>query len=86
MKKINCRHGLGPKEEIQARRLKDKILQEDKTVIEERINPLYKSFSVKINGSFYEYVKKNDIVLYSAFERAGGIIKMYYFMGKLGLH
>ena len=32
-KKINCKHGLTNKEEIEARRLKNKLLENDKEVI-----------------------------------------------------
>lgn len=86
MKKMNCKHGLGRKEEIQARRLKDKILEEDIEVIGKRLVELYKSYGQPISGTFYfDYIKEKDLVLYSAFERTGGIIQMYYFAEECGI-
>lgn len=80
MNKINCKQGLNPKEEIEARRLKDKIVEEDKDVVVSRLLKLYKNYGKSISGSFYlDYIKEKDIILYSAFERAGGIIQMYHF-------
>lgn len=85
MKKINCKHGLTSKEEIEARRLKSNILEGDGKIFEERFVSLYNTYKKQMNGGFYEYILKNDKVMYSAFERIGGIRRMYYYLSKYKL-
>ena len=80
MKKINCKHGLERKQEIQARRLKEKISTGNYEEIFDRLKELYNEYKNQISGSFYDYIKENDIVIYSAFERAGGAAKLYEVM------
>lgn len=85
MKKINCKHGLTNKEEIEARRLKKDVLEGDGKIFEERFVNLYNTYKKRMDGGFYEYILKNDKVLYSMFERIGGIRSMYYYLGKYKL-
>lgn len=70
MKKIKCKHELDPREEIQARRLKDKILSEDKEVYLLLKNS-FLIWSDRDNEmlSFEDYLKNKDKVLYSAYKR-----------------
>lgn len=75
--KMNCKHGLDRKQEIQARRLRQKIEEGNYGDLKERLFDLYSKYGLKICGSFYDYIKENDLVLYSAFERIGGIATMY---------
>ena len=84
MKKINCKNGLDHKQEIEARRLR-KALEENSKVIEERLCKLYKNYGLtKTSGGFYTYIKENDIILYSAFERAGGVYQLNSIMRSYG--
>ena len=86
MKKINCKHGLVPKEEIQARRLRVIISNgESNDELRGRIEKLHNDFKMNLRGSFYDYIKENDVVLHSAFERAGGIVQMYNYLEKYGI-
>ena len=86
MKKINCKHGLSHKEEIQARRLRVMLsASKSNHELTERIHELYEEFKTNRKGSFYDYIKENDVVLYSAFERAGGIAFMYNYLEKYGI-
>lgn len=86
MKKINCKHGLNPKEEIQARRLRVTIESAKvNSELRERIGGLYKEFKKNAKGSFYDYIKENDVILYSALERSGGIARMYDCLEKQGM-
>lgn len=67
-KKINCKHGLDKRDEIEARRLKTKILAEDK-------NTLFCYHMLWIKSSTFEktfedFLKEENIVLYSAYVRA----------------
>jgi len=85
MKKIHCKHGLNAKEEIQARRLKTSVLEGEERYFEERLKKVFNVYKTKRNESFYEYILNNDKVLYSVFERIGGIKKMYYYLEKYNL-
>lgn len=85
MKKINCKHGLTPKEEIEARRLKDSALGENEEIFKERFIKLYKGYVKNIEGGFYEYILNNDKIVYSVFERIGGIKKLYIYLNKYNL-
>ena len=69
-KKINCKHGLDRKQEIQARRIKEKIIKFDEDIFNEYYlyrNEWLKSHS---NVSFKEFLKQKNIVHYSAYVRA----------------
>lgn len=83
MKKINCKHGLERKQEIQARRLKEKICAGNYEEVCDKLKELYNEYKKQISGSFYNYLKEKDVVIYSAFERAGGIMKFYEVMNKI---
>ena len=85
LEKINCKHGLSPKEEIEVRRLKRSVLDGNEEVFKERIIELYKTYIINMNGGFYEYILKNDKILYSVFERIGGIKEMYCYLNKYDL-
>ena len=85
MKKFNCKHGLNPKEEIAARRLKDAI-RENSMEVEQRIFKLYKTYALTYSkDDFYTYIKEHDSILYSAFERIGGIYELRSVMRKIEL-
>lgn len=85
MRKINCKHGLSPKEEIEARRIKTNVLAGNEEVFKDRIVKLFDVYKVKMYGGFYEYILNNDRVLYSVIERIGGIKQMYYYLDKYNL-
>lgn len=85
MKKINCKHGLSHKEEIEARRLKKNALGENEEIFKERLEKVYKQYSKNMEGGFYEYLLNNDKVVYSVFERIGGIREMYVYLNKYNL-
>ena len=86
MKKINCKHELNRKQEIEARRFRRVILEdvseERKEQLLKRVLDLYHSFIQSGEDSLYKYVKKNDIVVYSAFQRVGGMEALYRFISK----
>lgn len=85
MKKINCKHGLDRKQEIEARRFKNVIIgktTEREDLLNKRLSRMFEEFIQTKNDSWYNYIKVNDIVIYSAFERAGGLEKLYQFMEK----
>ena len=85
MKKINCKHGLNPKEEIEARRLKKDILEGYGEKFKERIIDLFNLYKVDMEGGFYAYIFENDKILYSVFERIGGIKQMYLYLEEYDL-
>lgn len=87
MKKINCKHELNRKQEIEARRFRKVILEEDiaserEKQLLQRVTSLYYSFVQSGKNSFYKHVKENDIVVYSAFQRVGGMETLYRFISK----
>lgn len=85
MKKINCKHGLDKKQEIEARRLKNVLLSKSSSEEQKlriRICNLFREYVKARNINLYDYMKVNDIVLYSAVERAGGIKSLYEFMDR----
>lgn len=85
MKKINCKHGLGPMDEIKARRLRQNIEDGNYALLKERVTALHKEYSQNLGRSFYDYIREKDPVLYSAFERAGGIADLYDCLASYGL-
>lgn len=85
VKKINCKHGLTYKEEIEARRLKRNALGDNEEIFKERLLKVYTEYSKNMNGGLYEYLLKNDKVIYSVFERLGGIRQMYVYLNKYNL-
>ena len=68
-KKINCKHGLENKQEIQARRLRVKLEQGNTEVIAE-YKKFWQDWFVEPKTGFLEYLQKKDIVYYSAYLRA----------------
>ncbi len=67
-KKINCKHGLTPAEEVQARKLRWQLEKGDEdynTLIRE----LYAEWFVKPKSSFYDWLEPQDKVLSSALRR-----------------
>ena len=87
MKKINCKHELNRKQEIEARRFRKVILEEDVSSewvmqLLQRVTSLYYSFIQSGKDSLYKFVKENDIVVYSAFQRVGGMEALYHFVSK----
>lgn len=86
MRKINCKHGLDRKQEIEARRFRSVIMEETterKEMLNERLQNLLNEF-IQNNKmpSYIMYLKENDIVIYSAFMRAGGLRTLYDYMRK----
>lgn len=68
-KKINCRHELDKKQEIQARRLRVKLDNKDP----ETLHQYYLLWLnwLEISGiSFKEFLKQKDVVYYSAYIRS----------------
>lgn len=86
MKKINCKHGLDGKQEIEARRFRSVIMEETmekETILKNRVQKLVNEFvGQSLSPSFIMYLKENDIVVYSAFIRAGGLRTLYNYMLK----
>ena len=78
-------YGLNPNEEIEARRIKTNILEGDEEIFKKRIIDLFNIYNIKMDGGFYKYILNNDKVLYSVFERIGGIKQMYYYLDKYNL-
>lgn len=70
-KKINCKHGLTHKQEIEARRLKDKLLKLTTEPVPEL--SLWKNKWLENKeyqySTFEQFLKRNNIVLYSALKR-----------------
>ncbi len=80
VKKINCKDGLDRKQEIQARRIKEILLkkEEDNEYLK-KLKDIYNDISEDLNEIldlydknqyFRMYLRKVDIVLYSAYVRA----------------
>ena len=71
-KKVNCKHGLTKKEELLARKLKNKIVQKDEKTIEV-IQVLFKQWKAsRMEGermTFGQHVLKRNKALYSAILR-----------------
>lgn len=86
MRKINCKHGLDRKQEIEARRFRSVIMEETtakKEILNKRLQSLINGFVEQSKApSFIMYLKENDIVVYSAFMRAGGVRVLYDYMTK----
>lgn len=68
-KKINCKDGLDYKEEVQARKMRWKIEEGDKELIEE-VRNLYHEWYKKPNQGFLQWLYINDKkILSSALKR-----------------
>ena len=67
--KINCKHGLDRKQEIQARRLRVKLEQGDEQVFKE-YKKIWKEWFDCPKGGFTNYLEERHPVHYSAFMRA----------------
>ncbi len=67
-KKINCKHGLDKKQEIEARRLRVKLEQGDEETLA-RYHKIYVVWRESKEPNFEEFLKKQDIICYSAYAR-----------------
>lgn len=82
MKKLNCKHGLEKKQELEARKIRRVLIgkkEDENDAVKNRIKNLYNAFVFSNHKTiyvFYNYMQKNDVVLFSAFERIGGITKL----------
>lgn len=67
-KKINCKHDLDKKQEIQARRLRVKLEAGENETLE-TYHRLYIAWWESKEPHFADFLKKQDIVYYSAYTR-----------------
>lgn len=74
-KKINCKHGLDRKQEIEARRLRVKLEQGDEETLE-RHHKLYVAWYNSKETHFADFLKKQDFICYSAYTRITDKIKL----------
>lgn len=81
-KKINCKHGLDNKQEIQARRLRANLEQGDKDVITE-YKKLWEEWFDEPKMGFLEFLQKRDVVYYSAYIRAAQNQGLYVIYSKI---
>ncbi len=81
MKKINCKHGLHPREEIAARRMRRAIegsVLDSEEIVKPKIKEIYNLFLMdnpknsKNIVRLYKYIQINHKFVYSAFERLNG--------------
>ena len=68
-KKINCRHGLNERQELEARKLRIKLEEGESTTLE-LYNSLYKSWFSSNEPSFISFLIEKNMVYYSALKRA----------------
>ena len=68
-KKINCRHGLNEREEIQARRLKNKIIERDYEALQLLRTHVMEWFVSGREITFEEYLQEKNKVVSSAWTR-----------------
>ena len=68
-KKINCKHGLDRKQEIEARRLRVKLEVGDESVLA-KYHLLWENWFKAPSMSFETYIQQNNIVYFSAYVRA----------------
>lgn len=68
-KKVNCRHGLDGRQEIQARRVRLKLEQGESEVLA-NYKGFWEEWFVDPKTSFVEFLKNKDMVYYSAYLRA----------------
>lgn len=68
VKKINCKHGLDKKGEIEARKVKRKIIEREAEVIQ-RVRKLFEGYKNSKMPSFEDYLKRADQIYYSALKR-----------------
>ena len=84
-KKINCKHGLSNKEEIEARRLKAKLLSCDKETHKALREHIKQWIITRETQEFEDHLKNKDIVFYSAwlrFSKTVGISAIAYYATK----
>lgn len=67
-KKINCKHGLDKKQEIEARRLRVKLEQGEHETIS-RYHSFYIDWCKSKEPHFADFIKKQDVICYSAYAR-----------------
>lgn len=67
-KKINCKHGLDKKQEIEARRLRVKLEQGDEETLA-RYHKIYVAWCNSKQPHFADFLKEQDIICYSAYAR-----------------
>ncbi len=88
MKKLNCKHGLNRYQELEARKLRKILVEEDKEkeyIIKEKLEALYVQFKQNQCSNFFRFIKDTDVSLFSALERIGGISKLYYYLEKYSI-
>lgn len=69
IRKINCKHGLEKRQELDARRLREKLEEGDKDTIQ-LFHTLYLESVAIPNQTFEVYLKEKNNVYYSAYMRA----------------
>lgn len=69
IRKINCKHGLEKRQELDARRLREKLEEGDKDAIQ-LFHTLYLESVAIPNRTFEAYLKEKNKVYYSAYVRA----------------
>ena len=74
-KKINCKHELDKKQEIQARRLRVKLEQGDEETLE-RYHKLYVAWCNSEQPHFADFLREQDIICYSAYVRINDKFKL----------
>ncbi|MBQ8043784.1 MAG: hypothetical protein IJ272_06520 [Clostridia bacterium] len=67
-KKINCKHGLDKKQEIEARRLRVKLEQGDEETLA-KYHKIYVAWYYSKEPNFADFLKRQDIIFYSAYAR-----------------
>ena len=67
-RKINCKHGLDKRQELQARRLRVKLEASDSETLE-TYHKLYMEYLEAPRESFESFLKNKNIVYYSAISR-----------------
>ena len=74
-KKINCKDGLDKKQEIEARRLRVKLEQGDEADIAQ-YHEIYVEWYNSKEPHFADFLKRKDIIAYSAYARIIDKIKL----------
>ena len=70
LKKINCKHGLERRQEIEARLLRRRLEQDpvdEETFL--KVKEYFKEYKKSGKQTFFDFLKKKDIVMYSAMLR-----------------
>lgn len=67
-KKINCKHDLDKKQEIEARRVRVKLENGD-TEVMQKYHHIWEQWFKAPSMSFDSYLRNSDVILYSAYVR-----------------